>query len=247
MPQRARKNLSPSDEAEAIQLHLEGHTLRHIAEQLDSSFGTIQRLVKRYQQASLNGIPDYPERPPSDQPITSIQRNVELDTVAEPIAETVVETTADATPNTVAHPVAETAAEAVPHPTVKAAVHEATPTTALTTVKPTLHPTVQATVQATASRLDQHEARLLALEGWIATIQQRPELRPLITSTPPAIFRQHSEPARPRSIQMETDLFDTLRRFCRAEGRQMKEVVDTVLSEFFHSRGWIIEEGETHG
>jgi hypothetical protein len=99
-------------------------------------------------------------------------------------------------------------------------------------------------VQATVSRLDQHEARLLALESWIATIQQRPELTTLVTSTPPAIFRQHSEPARPRSIQMEADVFDTLRRFCRSEGRQMKEVVDTVLVAFFHSHGWIVEEDQ---
>ena len=67
---------------------------------------------------------------------------------------------------------------------------------------------------------------------------------PQATMTPLAIFWRHSEPARPRGIHMETELFDTLRRCCRATNRQLKEVVDTVLAAYFHRQGWVIEEGK---
>jgi hypothetical protein len=110
-----------------------------------------------------------------------------------------------------------------------------------TSVNGALQPIAQPAVQTIVPRLDDHESRILALETRLATFQQRPELT---TPTLQTTARLHSEPARPRSIQMETDLFDTLRRFCKAEHRQMKEVLDTALSTFFASHGWPIREGD---
>jgi hypothetical protein len=96
-------------------------------------------------------------------------------------------------------------------------------------------------VEAIVPRLDNHEARILALECWLTSVQQRSEPT---TATLQTTARLHSEPARPRSIQMETDLFDTLKSFAKAEHREMKEVVDTALSAYFALHGWTVAEGE---
>lgn len=128
---------------------------------------------------------------------------------------------------------AETTVETVPK-TVALAVRD-TPSNGA------LQPIVQPAVQTIVPRLDDHESRILALETLLATFQQRHELT---TPTLQTTARLHSEPARPRSIQMETDLFDTLKAFCQAEHRQMKEVVDTALAAFFASHGWTITEGD---
>lgn len=108
------------------------------------------------------------------------------------------------------------------------------------TLQPIVQSIVQPVVETIVPRLDAHESRLFALETWLTTFQQRPELA---TPTLQTTARLHTEPTRPRSIQMETDLFDTLKAFCQAEHRQMKEVVDTTLAAFFASHGWTIAEG----
>jgi hypothetical protein len=110
-----------------------------------------------------------------------------------------------------------------------------------TSINSSLQPIVQPVVQTIVPRLDDHESRIHALETLLATFQQRHELT---TPTLQTTARLHTEPARPRSIQMETDLFDTLKAFCKAEHRQMKEVLDTALCTFFASHGWTIMEGD---
>jgi transposase len=76
MAYKTRKKLAPSEEQEARRLHLQGVPLRQIAEQLDSSYGTIQRLIRRYQQGTLNGQSKLPEPPPTDHATETFRRNV---------------------------------------------------------------------------------------------------------------------------------------------------------------------------
>jgi hypothetical protein len=66
MPYKPRRSLAPSEEQEAIRLHLQGVPLRQIAEQLESSYGTIQRLTRRHRLSTSNGQPELPKETSPD-------------------------------------------------------------------------------------------------------------------------------------------------------------------------------------